>query len=397
MVIDNELKIVDKAQRDITQISPKVGWVEHNPEEIWEKTKQCLHEVAERMDLSRENVSSIGITNQRETTVAFSKSKGTPYHNALVWLDQRTTGVVDEMKAKTGGDVDAYRKVCGLPINTYFSAVKMKWLLQNATNIDKSDLIFGTIDTWLISKLTGNKSHKTDSSNASRTMLMDIGKLEWSEYMLSQFEISKDWLPDINKSSSDIYGTVEGLGRLDGVPITGVLGDQQAACLGHLLKPGQIKNTYGTGCFMLSNVGEVPVQSKHGLLTTVCYRLGEKTFYALEGAVEMAGAAVSWAKKVGIVTDVRKLEEECLTVSDNGDVYFVPAFQGIFSPHWRSDARGCLIGMSLNTERGHLMRALIEGPCFRSAEVMTAMTKDSGNCVNSMVVDGGMTVNNLMM
>lgn len=226
---------------------------------------------------------------------------------------------------------------------------------------------------------------------------MDINTLEWSDKMISEFGLDKKWLPTIHKSSSSMFGRVQGLGALDGVPITGVLGDQQSACLGHLLKPGQVKNTYGTGCFMLGNTGETPIQSTHGLLTTVCYRIGDKTYYALEGSVEMAGAAVKWAKTVGIVHDVKMIEEEAKTVPDSGDVYFVPAFQGIFAPYWRSDARGCLIGMSLNTKRGHLMRALLEGPCFRTTEVVEAMGKDSGKRVESMVVDGGMTVNDTMM
>lgn len=278
------------------------------------------------------------------------------------------------MKDKNGGNADVYRPDCGLPINTYFSACKMKWLLQQAAvQAGKDDLCMGTIDTWLIAKLTGLTKFVTDSSNASRTMLMDINTLEWSDKMLAEFEIEKRWLPEISKSSSANFGEialVKGVEALAGVPITGVLGDQQAACLGHILMPGEVKNTYGTGCFMLMNTGDKAVQSSAGLLTTLCYRLGDRTCYALEGAVEVAGAAVEWAKSIGLVTKASAIEGEALSVPDCGDVYFVPAFQGIFSPYWRDDARGCLIGMTMNTNRGHLMRALLEAPALRSTEVM---------------------------
>eukprot|EP00347_Sterkiella_histriomuscorum_P018516 403345212 len=402
LLINHDLKVLDIEAREHQQISQHPGWNEHDPEAIYSNVVICLEEIAKRNNLNASNIAAIGITNQRETIVAFDRETGKALNNAIVWNDKRTSGVVKELVERNGGNVDVYRETCGLPINTYFSAVKMRWLLENVPAIHKSHeegkVIFGTIDAWLIYRLTNGKQILTDSSNASRTMLMDINSLEWSDKMLKEFGIKKECLPDIKLSSSDDYGVVESVHSLEGVPITGVIGDQQAACLGHILKPNEVKNTYGTGCFILNNVGTKPVQSKYGLLTTLCYSLGaDQTFYALEGAVEVAGSAIKWAQSVGMLGSVKELENLCYTVEDNGDVYFVPAFNGIFSPYWRDDARALMIGMSLNTTKGHIARAILEAPCLRTAEVIQAMEKDSGLKISKMSVDGGMSVNGYVL
>lgn len=400
LVFDHDLKVVDVEAREHKQISSKPGWVEHDPEEIFGNVLACLEGVCSRNGLSSANVKAIGITNQRETTIAFDRETGQALHNAIVWHDSRTASVVEEMKQKNGGNVDAYRADCGLPINTYFSAQKMKWLLQNVEGLESNPkAMLSTMDTYLIARLTGMKSLVTDSTNASRTMLMDINTLEWSDKMLKEYGISTDQLPRIVQESSGDFGTFnhDGAAGLAGVPISGVLGDQQAACLGHVLKEGEVKNTYGTGCFLLQNVGSKPVQSTNGLLTTMCYKIGDNTQYALEGAVEIAGAAIQWNKKVGFIESPKDLEPLALSVEDCGDVYFVPAFQGIFSPYWRDDARGLWIGFGSNTEKGHLARSILEAPCLRTCEVVEAMRKDSGKRVEKMSVDGGMTANNFLL
>ncbi|CDW76220.1 glycerol kinase [Stylonychia lemnae] len=391
LVINHNLKVLDVEQREHQQIALHPGWNEHDPEAIYSNVVICLEEVSKRNNLSSQNVKAIGITNQRETVVAFDRETGKALYNAIVWNDKRTSDVVKQFSDKNNGNLDVYREVCGLPINTYFSAVKMRWLLDHVEAVRDAHEK-GTL------KLTSGKHILTDSSNASRTMLMDIHQLQWSDFMLGEFGIKKECLPEIRVSSSDNYGEISTIACVNGVQITGVIGDQQSACLGHLLKVGEVKNTYGTGCFILKNVGAKPVQSTHGLLTTLCYSLGEgQTYYALEGAVEVAGAAIQWAKSVGLLGAVKELESLCYSVDDCGDVYFVPAFNGIFSPYWRDDARGLMIGISLNTTKGHIARAILEAPCLRTAEVVTAMAKDSGYQVTKMNVDGGMSVNNFVL
>ena len=395
IVFDNTGKIVVQEQQEFKQIITNEVSVEHNPLEIWESVINCISSVDKKFDLSQ--LDSIGITNQRETTVAWSKSTGEPLYNAIVWQDTRTQDICDEIK-QINELKDNFLKT-GLPVATYFSLSKIIWLLRNVNEVKKArernDLCFGTIDSWLLYKLTGK--HVTDVTNASRTLLMDLNSLAWIDNILEYFKIPKESLPSIKPSFFN-YGTNKRI--LKNIPITAVLGDQQASLFGqNCIKPGDVKNTYGTGCFALTNTGTKIVKSNNGLLSTLAYQKeGDDPKYALEGSVSIAGAAVQWLRdNLNIINDSQDVEALAMSVKDNGDVYFVPAFSGLFSPHWDETARGVLVGLSRFSNKSHIARAVLESVAFQSYELLESMEKDIGVEFNSVNVDGGMVNNNLLM
>ena len=395
IVFDNTGKIVVQEQQEFKQIITNEVSVEHNPLEIWESVINCISSVDKKFDLSQ--LDSIGITNQRETTVAWSKSTGEPLYNAIVWQDTRTQDICDEIK-QINELKDNFLKT-GLPVATYFSLSKIIWLLRNVNEVKKArernDLCFGTIDSWLLYKLTGK--HVTDVTNASRTLLMDLNSLVWIDNILKYFKIPKESLPSIKPSFFN-YGTNKSI--LKNIPITAVLGDQQASLFGqNCIKPGDVKNTYGTGCFALTNTGTKIVKSNNGLLSTLAYQKeGDDPKYALEGSVSIAGAAVQWLRdNLNIIKDSQDVEALAMSVKDNGDVYFVPAFSGLFSPHWDETARGVLVGLSRFSNKSHIARAVLESVAFQSYELLESMEKDIGVKFNSVNVDGGMVNNNLLM
>ena len=395
IVFDNTGKIVVQEQQEFKQIITNEVSVEHNPLEIWESVINCISSVDKKFDLSQ--LDSIGITNQRETTVAWSKSTGEPLYNAIVWQDTRTQDICDEIK-QINELKDNFLKT-GLPVATYFSLSKILWLLRNVNEVKKArernDLCFGTIDSWLLYKLTGK--HVTDVTNASRTLLMDLNSLAWIDNILEYFKIPKESLPSIKPSFFN-YGTNKRI--LKNIPITAVLGDQQASLFGqNCIKPGDVKNTYGTGCFALTNTGTKIVKSNNGLLSTLAYQKeGDGPKYALEGSVSIAGAAVQWLRdNLNIINDSQDVEALAMSVKDNGDVYFVPAFSGLFSPHWDETARGVLVGLSRFSNKSHIARAVLESVAFQSHELLESMEKDIGVEFNSVNVDGGMVNNNLLM
>ena len=395
IIFDNTGKIVVQEQQEFKQIITNEVSVEHNPLEIWESVINCISSVDKKFDLSQ--LDSIGITNQRETTVAWSKSTGEPLYNAIVWQDTRTQDICDEIK-QINELKDNFLKT-GLPVATYFSLSKIIWLLRNVNEVKKArernDLCFGTIDSWLLYKLTGK--HVTDVTNASRTLLMDLNSLAWIDNILEYFKIPKESLPSIKPSFFN-YGTNKRI--LKNIPITAVLGDQQASLFGqNCIKPGDVKNTYGTGCFALTNTGTKIVKSNNGLLSTLAYQKeGDGPKYALEGSVSIAGAAVQWLRdNLNIINDSQDVEALAMSVKDNGDVYFVPAFSGLFSPHWDETARGVLVGLSRFSNKSHIARAVLESVAFQSYELLESMEKDIGVEFNSVNVDGGMVNNNLLM
>ena len=395
IIFDNTGKIVVQEQQEFKQIITNEVSVEHNPLEIWESVINCISSVDKKFDLSQ--LDSIGITNQRETTVAWSKSTGEPLYNAIVWQDTRTQDICDEIK-QINELKDNFLKT-GLPVATYFSLSKIIWLLRNVNEVKKArernDLCFGTIDSWLLYKLTGK--HVTDVTNASRTLLMDLNSLVWIDNILEYFKIPKESLPSIKPSFFN-YGTNKSI--LKNIPITAVLGDQQASLFGqNCIKPGDVKNTYGTGCFALTNTGTKIVKSNNGLLSTLAYQKeGDDPKYALEGSVSIAGAAVQWLRdNLNIINDSQDVEALAMSVKDNGDVYFVPAFSGLFSPHWDETARGVLVGLSRFSNKSHIARAVLESVAFQSYELLESMEKDIGVEFNSVNVDGGMVNNNLLM
>lgn len=401
IVFDAAGKVVSCAQKEHTQIYPQPGWVEHDAEEIWARTQEVM--VQAMAGLKASDLAAIGITNQRETTVLWSKKTGKPLHNAIVWQDTR---VADEVStfAKELGD-SFFRSRTGLPLSTYFSALKLRWLLENVPGArrqaEAGELLFGNADSFLLWKLTGaenNGLHATDVTNASRTQLMNLKKLQWDEELLRAFSIPRQVLPQI-RSSSEVYGLVA-QGPLKGVAIAGILGDQQAALVGQTcFKSGEAKNTYGTGCFLLMNTGAMPTESKHGLLTTVAYKLGEQPAqYALEGSVAIAGALVQWLRdNLGLIKTSAEVEELALTVEDNGGVYMVPAFSGLYAPYWKENARGVIVGLTRYASKGHLARAVLEAVAFQTREVVEAMEQDSGIRLEELRVDGGMVGNDLLM
>ena len=395
IVFDENGTIVNQHQQELTQYLPNEVSVEHDPNEIWESVVNCINKVNKEFKIDQ--LDSIGITNQRETTLAWRKSTEEPLHNALVWQDTRTQGICDELKGMAELE-DAFFKT-GLPIATYFSLSKILWLMRNVPEVKKAhednDLCFGTVDSWLLFKLTGE--YVTDVTNASRTLMMDLKTLDWIEDIITMLNIPKDSLPEIKPSLYN-YGTNSDL--LSDVPITSVLGDQQAALFGHnCINSGDVKNTYGTGCFALTNTGNEIVHSNNGLLSTIAYQKeGEDPQYAIEGSVSIAGAAVQWLRdNLNIIENSEDIESLAMSVKDNGDVYFVPAFSGLFSPHWDETARGVLVGLSRFSNKSHIARAVLESVAYQSNELLESMEKDIGIKFDSVSVDGGMVVNNLLM
>ena len=395
IVFNDKGQIVANHQQEFRQLLPDKVSVEHNPTEIWESVTNCISKVDKEFSINQ--LDSIGITNQRETTLAWKKSTGEPLHNALVWQDTRTQNICDEIKQISELSDNFFKT--GLPIATYFSLSKIIWLLRNVDDVKKAkkenDLCFGTIDSWLLYKLTSN--HVTDVTNASRTLLMDLNTLQWMDDVVNKLEIPEDSLPSIKPSLFN-YGTNKEI--LKNVPITAVLGDQQASLFGqNCITSGDVKNTYGTGCFALTNTGTEIVHSNNGLLSTVAYQKdGDKPQYALEGSVSIAGAAVQWLRdNLNIIKESTEIERLALDEKDNGDVYFVPAFSGLFSPHWDETARGVLVGLSRFSNKSHIARAVLESVAFQSNELLESMEKDIGRQFDSVSVDGGMIVNNLLM
>jgi glycerol kinase len=397
ILFDHDAQPVARAQVEHRQGFPRPGWVEHDAMEIWSNTRAVAAEALARAQLRPENVAAIGITNQRETTVVWDRKTGRPVAPAIVWQDTRTQSMCDEFGA-LGGGADRYRAQTGLPLATYFAGPKIRWLLDNVDGARQRDLAFGTIDSWLVWNLTGGL-HVTDATNASRTLLMDLDTLQWVPEIADEMGIPAGMLPEI-RSSAEVYGKVHGRELLAGVPIAGILGDQQAATFGQAcLAPGEAKNTYGTGNFLLLNTGTEKVLSKNGLITTVCYALADADpVYALEGSIAVTGSLVQWLRdNLGIIRDADEVEALARTVEDNGGAYFVPAFSGLFAPHWRPDARGVIAGLTRYVNRGHLARAALEATAFQTREVVEAMNADSGVALSSLKVDGGMVVNDLLM
>jgi glycerol kinase len=397
IVFDRGGETIANAQMEHRQIYPRPGWVEHDPLEIWRNTQTVIAEALRSANLTRHDLAAVGITNQRETTLLWDRASGTPMANAVVWQDTRVDPLVAEY-ARDGGQ-DRFRTQTGLPLASYFSALKLRWLLDNEPDARRraqaGDLAFGTIDTWLLWHLAGQ--HLTDVTNASRTQLMNLATLQWDDALLAAFDIPRTVLPKIVASSA-VYGT--GRGVLDGVPIAGVLGDQQAALMGQAcFTPGDAKNTYGTGCFLLMNTGEVPVASTSGVITTVAWQLGEKKpCYALEGSIAVTGALVQWLRdNLGLIKTSAEVESLAATVPDNGDVYFVPAFSGLYAPWWRADARGVIAGLTRYASAGHIARAALEATAYQTLDVIEAMQRDSGIPISTLRVDGGMVVNSLLM
>jgi glycerol kinase len=394
-------------QLEHEQIYPKPGWVEHDPMEIWDRTQAVIKGAMKKAGASASDIAAVGVTNQRETTVIWNKNTGKPYHNAIVWQDTRTDKICDEL-AKDGGELRFQAKV-GLPLATYFSGPKIKWLLDNVDGLreaaEKGDAIFGNTDTWVIWNLTGGVnggSHVTDVTNASRTMLMDLDGTHWDDDIVATMTIPKGMLPQIRPSSDpDVYGYTLPQGPFGGrIPVCGDLGDQQAATVGQAgLSPGEAKNTYGTGCFMILNTGTEIVPSKSGLLTTVCYKFGDKpTVYALEGSIAITGALVQWLRdNLKLIDSAPEIEDLAKTVDDNGGIYFVPAFSGLFAPYWKRRARGVIAGMTRYVNRGHFARAALEATAYQTREVLDAMNADSGVPLKALKVDGGMVYNDLLM
>jgi glycerol kinase len=403
IVFDHSGCIVTSAQREHRQIYPQAGWVEHDPEEIWQQTQKVIREALQAGGLHPEDLAGIGITNQRETAVFWHKKTGKPIHNAIVWQDTRVALEVAEFAANDGQQ--RYQSKTGLPLSTYFSGLKIRWVLEHVAGAraqaEDGDLMFGNIDSFLIWHLTGGPDggvHVTDVTNASRTQLMNLNTLQWDQEILKDFGIPNAMLPKI-VSSSEVYGTAE-LPAIAGVPIAGDLGDQQAALVGQAcFKPGDAKNTYGTGCFMLINTGTKPVFSNFGLLTTVAYKFGSKpAHYALEGSIAITGALVQWLRdNLGLIDNSSDIEALARTVSNNGGVYFVPAFSGLYAPYWRDDARGVITGLTRFVNKGHLARAVLEATAFQVREVADAMAKDSGTNLDVLRCDGGMVMNDLLM
>ncbi|MGQ0508190.1 MAG: glycerol kinase GlpK, partial [Myxococcaceae bacterium] len=400
-VLDSAVKVVSKSYREFRQIFPKPGWVEHSLEEIWASVEFCVAKALKDARIKGAQISAIGITNQRETTGLWSRSTGKPIHNAIVWQDRRTADLCLQLKAR--GEEARVRAKTGLVLDPYFSGTKLAWLLQNVKGARalaaRGDACFGTIDTWLVYKLSGHRVHITDVSNASRTLLMDLRSLRWDDGMRSLLDVPVDVLPEI-RGSAEVYGTTLGMKSLpDGIPISGIAGDQQAALFGQAcFSPGESKCTYGTGAFLLMNTGEQAVQSKSGLLSTVAWRLGEQTTYALEGSSFIAGAAVQWLRDgLKIIKKASEIEDLARQVNDAGEVVFVPALAGLGAPHWRPDARGLIAGLDRSTTSAHLARAVLEGIALQIHDLAEAMARDLGSPLATFKVDGGAAANDLLM
>ena len=404
IVFNHSGQIVGVGQQEFEQIFPNPGWVEHNPIEIWDSVRTVVADALVAAGINKDDLISVGITNQRETAVVWDKNTGEPVYNAIVWQDTRTAPIVRELAGDEG--VEKYKDRVGLPLATYFSGTKIKWILDNVegarARAEAGDLLFGTTDSWVLWNLTGGTEggvHKTDVTNASRTLLMNLKTLEWEPDICADFGIPMSMLPQIC-SSSEVYGHGREHGLLTGIPISGILGDQQDATFGQAcFEIGMAKNTYGTGCFMLMNTGEEVVFSQNGLLTTLCYKIGDqKAVYALEGSIAVAGSLIQWLRdNLKIIGSAPEVEDMALTVEDNGGVYFVPAFSGLFAPYWRDDARGAIVGMTRYNTQGHLARAALEATAFQTREVLDAMDADAGVALKELRVDGGMIANNTLM
>lgn len=398
IVFDRQGQIICSNQQEHQQIYPQPGWVEHNPEEIWQRTQSVIKNALEIGNIDPKDIAALGITNQRETTIIWDRNTGKPYGNAIVWQDTRTRFICEQLAEVEGKD--RFRERCGLPLATYFSGPKIKWMLDNIPGLresaDRGDAIFGNVDTFLIWHLTGG-AHITDVTNASRTMLMDLQTLNWDAETLEIMAIPRQMLPEI-RPSSQVFGTAKGL--LAGVPIAAALGDQQAALVGQTcFSIGEAKNTYGTGCFMLLNTGEAIVPSKQGLLTTVAYKMGEApAVYALEGSIAIAGALVQWLRdNLGIINTSAEVETLANTVEDSGGVYVVPAFSGLYAPYWKDSARGVIAGLTRYVTKAHIARAVLEATAWQTREVLDAMNQDSAVQLLSLKVDGGMVGNQTLM
>jgi glycerol kinase len=405
MIFDHSGGVVAADQMEHRQIFPRAGWVEHDPDEVCGNTRDVTARALAKADLQATDVAAVGITNQRETTVVWERSTGRPVHNAIVWQDTRTDAICEKLGGLGGGQ-ERYQPTTGLPLATYFSGPKIRWILDEVegarARAEAGELLFGNMDTWLLWNMTGGPNgglHATDATNASRTLLMNLDTLSWDEDICAEMGVPTAMLPEI-RSSSEEYGQVRARGVLAGVPIAGILGDQQAATFGQAcLSVGEAKNTYGTGNFVLLNTGNDKVMSRNGLLTTVCYKIGDgRTVYALEGAIAITGALVQWMRdNLGLIASAPEVEDLARTVDDNGGCYFVPAFSGLFAPYWRSDARGVIAGLTRFINKGHLARAVLEATAFQTREVIDAMNADSGVPLKSLKVDGGMVGNELLM
>jgi glycerol kinase len=400
MIFDKQGNIISSAQKEFRQIFPQPGWVEHDPEEIWSTQFGTMAEAVAKANIVMKQIAGIGITNQRETTIVWERSTGRPIYNAIVWQDRRTASFCDELKA--AGRADLIREKTGLIIDAYFSATKLKWILDNVEGARKKaedgQLAFGTVDSWLTWKLSGGDLHVTDVSNASRTMLLNIHTGKWDADLLKIFSIPENMLPDV-KPSSKIYGVTGNIVPDSRIPIAGMAGDQQAALFGQLCTaPGMVKNTYGTGCFMLMNTGDKAIISKNNLLTTIAWQIGQQTEYALEGSVFIAGAVVQWLRdELKIIHSSAEIEKLAQQVPDTGGVYIVPAFAGLGAPHWNPYARGTILGLTRGSSNAHIARAAIESIAYQVYDVLKAMEADSGIQIKELRVDGGATVNNALM
>ena len=400
IVFDGHGRTKAVSQKEFTQIFPKPGWVEHNPMEIWSSQASVIAEAITSIDINGLNIAAIGITNQRETTIVWDAETGTPVYNAIVWQDRRTSEYCDSLKRD--GRADLIRSKTGLIIDAYFSATKIRWILENVPGArqkaEEGKLRFGTVDTWLIWMLTRGEVHVTDVSNASRTMLFNIHTLDWDKELLKLFNIPESMMPQV-KSSSEIYGYTKTTLFAHEVPIAGIAGDQQAALFGQMCtEPGSVKNTYGTGCFLLMNSGERPIMSSNNLLTTVAWKIGDTVNYALEGSIFVAGSVVQWLRDgLGIIKSSSEVEELAASVPDNGGVYFVPALTGLGAPHWDQYAKGSIYGLSRGSTAAHIARAALEGIAFQTMDIVNAMQKDAGVTLKELKVDGGASRNNLLM
>ncbi|TFC19444.1 glycerol kinase GlpK [Cryobacterium sp. MDB2-10] len=404
IIFDKAGSIVSTGQLEHEQIFPRAGWVEHDPMEIWNNTREVIGQALSKANLTRHDIAAVGITNQRETAVVWDRTTGLPVYNAIVWQDTRTQPIVDRLAAD--GGVERFKKQVGLPLATYFSGTKIVWILENVegarAKADAGELMFGTTDSWVLWNLTGGLEggvHATDVTNASRTMFMDLETLQWDDDILAAFNVPRSMLPEI-RSSSEVYGIASEHSLLRETPIAGILGDQQAATFGQAaFDQGEAKNTYGTGNFLIFNTGTEIVHSQNGLLTTVGYKLGDgETHYALEGSIAVTGALVQWLRdNLGIIGSASEIEALALSVTDNGGAYFVPAFSGLFAPYWRADARGALVGLTGYVNKGHIARAALEAIAYQSREVLDAVNADAGVPLTELKVDGGAAANDLLM
>jgi glycerol kinase len=401
MVLNEALRVVARTNREFPQVYPRPGWVEHDPEAIWASVLGTIDDTIKKAGIDASSIAGIGITNQRETTVIWRRRDDRPIHNAIVWQCRRTSELCAQMKEQ--GLEELFRRKTGLVLDPYFSGTKVRWLLDNVEGArqaaDAGDLAFGTIDSFLVWRLSGGETHVTDVSNASRTLLMDLGSLDWDDELLDHLTVPRPLLPQV-RSSSEVYGHTKGIPMLpDGIPIAGIAGDQQAALFGQVcFAPGEAKCTFGTGAFLLMNTGAEPVASKRGLLTTVAWQLGEEVSYALEGSAFIAGAAVQWLRDgLGLIQSAQEVEALARSVSDSGGVTFVPALTGLGAPHWRADARGVLCGLDRGVTRAHIARATLEGIALQNADILSAMEADSGVKLSALKVDGGAAANGLLL